>query len=178
MSGDEDDKATVVIDINALKKLKEAQDNQLDDMAGSLEFSTDALSDDEKAPEKPSSACPVLLFDFSQGYFKESQDSLPSSIQFTHVETLQDLNNWLKKKTPLILIFGFDANPKAANQLCAQLKTKFKQVKTVIIAKGLSEKKVQIHQSSPAGANAYLRAPFEADQLQKTIENLLEKMVS
>jgi DNA-binding NtrC family response regulator len=174
MSGDEDDKATVVIDLNALKKQKKNKENELNDVASSLEFAVDTSD----KIQKPAAQTPVLLFDFSQGFFEKLKSSLPSSLPLTFVKSLPELNDWLKKKTPLIVVFGFDANPKAANQLCAQLKAKFKHVYTVIVANNLSDKKVQVHKASPAGAAAYVKAPFTAGEMEKVLQGLLKKMAS
>lgn len=173
MSGDEDDKATVVIDLNALKKQKEMQENQISDMASSLEF---AVGTDESIA--PKSDIPVLLFDFGKGYFEAEKKNLGSLFQYQNVKDLASLNNELKKKAPLIVMFYFDANPKAANQLCAQLKAKFTHAKTVIVAKNLNEKKVKIHQSSPAGASGYVSLPLEADKVTNVLESVLNKMAS
>lgn len=171
MSGDEDDKATVVIDLNALKKQKEMQDNQISDMASSLEF---AVGTNDSINTK--SEIPVLLFDFGKGHFELEKKNLGSLFHYQTIKDLASLNNELKKKTPLIVMFYFDANPKAANQLCAQLKAKFTHAQTVIVAKNLNEKKVQIHQSSPAGASGYIALPLDADKVTQVLESVLNKM--
>ncbi len=173
MSGDEDDKATVVIDISALKKQKEMQDQQLSDMAGSLEFASN--TDEELETKAP---VPVLLFDFGQGFFESQKASLGSLFNFKAIKELSQLNNELKKKTPLIVMFYFDANPKAANQLCAQLRAKFPHAKTVVVAKNLSEKKVQIHQNSPAGASGYITLPLEVSKVTDVLEAIVSKIAS
>ena len=173
MSGDEDDKATVVIDISALKKQKEMQDQQLSDMAGSLEFAS-STSDDVKTK----SAVPVFLFDFGQGFFESQKASLGSLFEYRYLKDLPQLNTELKKKTPLVVMFYFDANPKAANQLCAQLRAKFPHAKTVVVAKNLSEKKVQIHRSSPAGASGYISLPLEVEKVTDVLESIVSKIAS
>ncbi len=75
-------------------------------------------------------------------------------------------------------MFYFDANPKAANQLCAQLRAKFPHAKTVVVAKNLSEKKVQIHQNSPAGASGYITLPLEVSKVTDVLEAIVSKIAS
>lgn len=175
MSGDEDDKATVVIDLNALKKEKERKEKEIAEMAVDLEFATDA-SDPAAAQAKPKSAsAPVLLFDFGGSFFTEHKAHIPTDLDTKLVTGLPDLNNWLKKKTPLVVVFAFEANPKAVNQLCAQLKAKFKHVRTVIVAKNLSPDKVKLHQASPAAAAAYVKVPFTKDEFKKALTTALSQ---
>ena len=178
MSGEEDDKATVVIDINALKREKEKKEKEMADMASDLEFAVEPQA--QSQPLKRSSApasdkVPVLFFEFGGNTFAQDKSLLPTGIDAKIVKDLPTLNDWLKKKTPLVVVFAFDVNPKAVNQLCAQLKAKFSHVKTVLVAKSLSPDKVRLHQSSPAGANGYVKYPFTQQSLQQALAPLLVK---
>ncbi|MBY0517042.1 MAG: hypothetical protein K2P81_09050 [Bacteriovoracaceae bacterium] len=176
MSGDEDDKATVVIDINALKKEKENKEKQISELASELEFNAEGSGEVISAPR--AATVPILLFDFGTKIFDQFKSSIPSRYGCTTIPTLPELNGHLKKKSPLVLVFAFDSNPKAINQLCAQLKTKFKHVHTVIIAKNLSPEKVKLHQSSPAGAAAYIKSPFTESDFSKALDPLISKIAS
>lgn len=179
MSGDEDDKATVVIDINALKKEKEKKEKEIADFAGSLEFGVDVEEDERpRAGEKSLHQIPVLFFEFGGRTFADMKPQLPSDIDYKILKDLTALNEWLKKKTPLIVVFAFDVNPKAINQLCAQLKVKFKHVHTVIVAKKLSADKVKLHKSSPAGAAGYVQYPFTKADMSQALIPILAKAAS
>lgn len=174
MSGDEDDKATVVIDINALKKEKEKKEKEIAEYAGSLEFGVD----DSRPDHKEEAQVPVLFFEFGGKTFAEMKTQLPTDIDYKILKDLPQLNDWLKKKVPLVVVFAFDVNPKAVNQLCAQLKVKFKHVQTVIVAKKLSPEKVKMHKSSPAGAAGYVQYPFTKADLSQALVPILAKAAS
>lgn len=178
MSGDEDDKATVVIDINALKKEKEKKEKEMAEYAGSLEFGVDAHDDEPRSGEKSLHQVPVLFFEFGGKTFSDMKIQLPTDIEYKIVKDLAALNEWLKKKTPLVVVFAFDVNPKAINQLCAQLKVKFKHVHTVIVAKKLSPEKVKLHKSSPAGAAGYVQYPFTKADMSQALIPILAKAAS
>jgi hypothetical protein len=103
---------------------------------------------------------------------------LPTDIDYQIIKYLAALNEWLKKKTPLVVVFAFDVNPKSVNQLCAQLKVKFKHVHTVIVAKKLSAEKVKLHKSSPAGAAGYVQYPFTKADMSQALIPILAKAAS
>ena len=179
MSGDEDDKATVVIDISALKKQKEKKEKEIEDYAGSLEFGVDSEEEDEpRSGEKSLHQVPVLFFEFGGRTFADLKIQLPTDIDYQIIKDLAALNEWLKKKTPLVVVFAFDVNPKSVNQLCAQLKVKFKHVHTVIVAKKLSAEKVKLHKSSPAGAAGYVQYPFTKADMSQALIPILAKAAS
>lgn len=178
MSGDEDDKATVVIDINALKKEKEKKEKEIAEYAGSLEFGVDTADDEPLSGTKDDSQVPVLFFEFGGKTFAEMKMQLPTDIDYQIVKDLPQLNDWLKKKVPMVVVFAFDVNPKAINQLCAQLKVKFKHVHTVIVAKKLSAEKVKMHKASPAGAAGYVQYPFTKADMSQALVPILAKAAS
>jgi hypothetical protein len=171
MSGDEDDKATVVIDINALKKQKETKEKEIADLANALKFSG--------APGETGVAqTPIIFFEFGGTTFNEAKPHIPTDMNCKIVGTLPELNEWLKKKIPMVVVFPFDVNPKAVNQLSAQLKVKFKHVKTIFVARGLSPEKIKVHQASVAGAHAYLKAPFSVNEMKSCLSQALKKAVA
>lgn len=178
MSADEDDKATVVIDINALKKEKEKKEKEIAEFAGSLEFGVDKSPSEALSGEKDDEQVPVLFFEFGGKTFSEMKMQLPTDIDYQIVRDLPQLNDWLKKKIPLVVVFAFDVNPKAINQLCAQLKVKFKHVHTVIVAKKLSPEKVKMHKASPAGAAGYVQYPFTKADMSQALVPILAKAAS
>lgn len=171
MSGDEDDKATVVIDINALKKQKENKEKEIAELANALKFSG-------TPGETGVAKTPILFFEFGGTTFQESKAQIPNDMNCKIVATLPELNEWLKKKIPMVVVFPFDVNPKAVNQLSAQLKAKFKHVKTIFVARGLSPEKIKVHQSSVAGAHAYLKSPFSVNEMKACLNEALKKAVA
>lgn len=168
MSGEEDDKATVVIDLNALRREKENKEKELAGLADALSFGTDLSLDTE-------SSRPVLFFDFGTKAFAPLSGEFPAGMDCKIIADLPGLNAWIKKKEPVVLVFAFDANPKAVNQLSAQLKAKFKHVTTVFAAKNLSPEKIRAHQASVAGAHAYIKMPFAQAELASVLKKLMEK---
>lgn len=162
---DEDDKATVVIDLNKLKKEKELKDKELASLADALEFS-------HAEPKKPvaKASLPVILFGLGSDVFTKHKEIWPPSHSFHHAATLPELNAWLKKKVPFVLCLPLDVNPKAINQLCVQLHAKYPQVKVVIVGQSLTPAKIEIHKKSPAAAAAYLGYPFKSSELSSILD--------
>jgi hypothetical protein len=171
MSGEEDDKATVIIDINALKKEKEQKEKEIADMAHALKFSGVPV-------ETGVHQIPVIFFEFGGTLFQESRAHIPKDMNCKIVSTLPELNEWLKKKIPMVVVFPFDINPKSVNQLSAQLKIKFKHVKTIFVARALSHDKIKVHQASVAGAHAYLKSPFSIEEIQTCLNEIIQKKAS
>jgi response regulator RpfG family c-di-GMP phosphodiesterase len=115
----------------------------------------------------------VVFFDYSSEYFTKLVPKLPSTdYDFQVITTLPELNQILQSGEDSIIIFHYNAAPKAVNQLSGQIKSKFKNSKTVIVAKGLSPDKANAHKASKSGANAYLSVPFSIKQFKNTIDNL------
>ena len=206
MSGaDEDDKPTVVLDLNALKKQKLKQEEDLANLGTELEFNTSegegsADSEDfaeqfleqrsKDAPAAKSAGTnskipaakvtfPVLLFDFTDDFFQKSLPKFPKGYNYKIVKTLPDLNQCLKSKDFQVVIFNYDGNPKAVNQLCAQIKSKKPATKTLIMAKAISPEKAVAHSKTASGATAYYQYPLDAAKIEKEfkkIENLVKKV--
>ena len=166
MSDNEDDKATVVLNLDELKKLKEQKDSPVS--SNEIEFAS------PEAPKKDvSKKTPVILFDFKSSFFKENINVFPKELDCKLIDNLQDLNKELSEKVKKVVIFNYNYAPKAVNQLCAQIKVKFSYVNTMIIAKGLSAEKAKAHQESKSGANSYLAHPFSSEQLMNELQKIL-----
>lgn len=163
MSDQEDDKPTVVLDLNALKESVKSEQDELDDVASEIEFSAHT----EDVPEQQLN---VVLFDFKSEFFTKNVNKFPPAFKYEVVDNLKELNAHLQSQQNHVVMFNYNAAPKAVNQLCAQIKTKFPKIGTVIMAKNLSSEKAQQHQSTKSGANAYVSAPFKVESLRDAIE--------
>lgn len=182
---DEDDRPTVVLDLNALKKQKLKQEEDLANLATELEFGVQFDAPAQKPKAKGPVIGPVerdftvVLFDFQSDFFKKSLGQFPKGHNYQVVTTLDELNQHLKSKKFQIVIFNYDINPKAVNQLCAQIKQKLPSTKTLIMAKAISPEKAKMHASTPSGASGYYQFPLNAskikEELQK-IHSLLKKV--
>lgn len=159
----EDDKATVVLSLDELNKIKEQNSKPID--ASEIEF-TD--------PQKEKVVLiPVFLFDLNSTFFQDHFNKFPKDYELKVIKGLENLNSELSNKEKKIIVFNYNENSKAVNQLCAQIKSRFPNVKTVIVAKGLSEEKAKIHQKSKSGANAYLGFPFTQEDAKNELNKLL-----
>ncbi len=171
---DEDDKPTVVLDLNALKKQKLKQEEELANLASELEFS---IPEDE--PENEMSKThnfPVILFDLGGDFFQKSLPHLPQGFDYRVLKTLPELNNALKTKEFQIVVFHYDSNPKAVNQLCAQIKAKMPLTKTLIMAKAISPEKAKIHAQTPSGAAGYYQLPLNALKIEDEFLKIYSKV--
>lgn len=192
--GDEDDKPTVVLDLNALKKQKLKQEEDLANIGLELEFNVDAdagepakspavrkpptkleeeFGEDKLPPkqrptqEQKKPQFPVILFDLQSDFFKKTQGSFPKGFNYKIMTSLADLNVQLRTKDFQLAVFNYDVNPKAVNQLCAQIKQKFPNTKTMIMAKSISPEKAKLHAKTPSGASGYYQFPLEAEKIEK-----------
>ncbi len=176
---DEDDKPTVVLDINALKKQKLKQEEELSNLASELEFNIPPQDDlvampssqgtESKVASSPTHQFPVILFDFASDFFQKSLAHFPTGFNYKTIKTLADLNTCLKSKVFQIVIFNYDSNPKAVNQLCAQIKAKMPTTKTLIMAKAISPEKAKVHAQTASGAAGYYQFPLEANKIEKEL---------
>lgn len=169
MSGEEDDKPTVVLDLDALKKELLQKENELSDIASDIAFN---LEDEEEETKISHSDTPIILFDFQSTFFKENLDDLPQGYNYKVVTELKDLNQLMQKRIPSIVVFNYNAYSKACNQLTVQIKEKFPFIKIILAAKNLSEQKAQEHQKSRAGAHAYLAIPIKKQVFEEKIRLL------
>jgi len=192
MSDEQDDNATVVLDITAikeqLKKASEETDTDVDDISFGVheeaaktpedadQTDSEALSLDdsleEDEAEELNNSIEIVLFDYQSTFFSKFMPKLPQDNNYHLVSELKELNSFLMKKEPIIILFNYNANPKAVNQLTAQIKGKFPAAKSVILAKGLTPDKAAIHQKTKSGADAYLDFPFTMDVFTETIQEI------
>ncbi len=169
----EDDKPTVVLDLNNLKKQKVKQEEELANLASSVEFNIPEIEETQKPSEHKNIGHKVILFDFQSHLFESSKEMLPPGHEYKIVKDLAGLNECLKQKIFQIVVFNYDANPKAVNQLCAQIKAKFPHTKTLILAKAISPEKAALHAKTASGAHGYLRLPIEAVSFEREIQKIL-----
>lgn len=190
MSGDDDDKPTVVLDLNALKKQKLKQEEDLANIASELEFAvgpddkpaapaakaTPAPAPKAPAPKEASSPAvasigsqkpiTVILFDFQSDFFQKAKAQFPKGYDYQIATNLNELNKFLANKSFQICVFNYDVNPKAVNQLTAQIKQKFPFTKTMIMAKAISPEKAKMHQKTPSGATGYYQFPLDSKKIE------------
>ncbi len=178
MSADDEDKPTVVLDLNALKKQKLQEEEELASLVQDLEFGavTEEASPASQSyePAKDMPRFTVILFDFESNYFQKSKASLPKGYDYQMATDLTDLNKFLASKKFQIVVFNYDVNPKAVNQLSAQVKKKFPFTKTLIVASSISPKKAKIHAQTKYGAEGYYQLPFEARKIEAEFSKIYE----
>ena len=162
---EEQDEATVVIDFNSIKD-ELNKDELLTDEESDLLFDVDLTLDKKKVQKN------IYLFDYESNYFADKIEEHSLDKPYNHLTDVKGLNKVLSKDPESIICFYYNDSPKVVNQLSAQIKVKFKNTKTLIIAKGLSPKKAEQHHKSKYGANSYLREPFELKQFLDTLGKL------
>jgi hypothetical protein len=159
--------ATVVLDI---KKLKEemAKKNDLAAQADELDFAVkaDEVGASETLPIK------VILFEFGAPLFESEMKNFPPIAEFILCKDVKELSQHLKNPGKQVVMFNYNGDPKAVNTLTKQIKEKFHNTKTVIIAKNLAPDKVKIHQESASGANEYINLPFTTDNITQVLKKL------
>lgn len=173
MSNEEDDKPTVVLDLDALKKELKQKENELSEIASDISFGTEdvlGLGEEEQASLK--SDTPILLFDFGSTFFSENEDDLPRGYNYQIINELKELNTLMQQRRPCIVVFNYSAYAKACTQLTVQIKEKFPLVRIILAAKNLSEQKAAQHKASRAGAHGYLTIPLQKDKFASLIEEL------
>lgn len=202
MSGDDDDKPTVVLDLNALKKQKLKQEEDLANIVQELEFSVGpedapkkaapekSLTTDEYAAEilknRPETSAPkaapaktsfkVILFDFQSDFFQKSVSKFPKGFDYHIAKDLGSLNKFLSEKSFQIVVFNYDGSPKAVNQLTAQIKQKFPHTKTMIMAKSISPEKAKMHAKTPSGANGYYQFPLDSKKIELEFQKIQQQV--
>ncbi len=173
---DEEDKPTVVLDLNALKKQKLVEEENLANVVEEIEFDVLAKADEKSAAiayEAPKDKrMKIILFDLESDFFKKSMKDLPLGHSYIHAKTLEELNSALRDTVFQILVMNYDANAKAVNQLVAQVKKKFPHTKVLIVARDLNPERVAIHAKTPSGASGYYQLPIEPKKIQKEFEKI------
>ena len=214
MSGDDDDKPTVVLDLNALKKQKLKQEEDLANIAQELEFGVgpdDVVSSgsapkpapipeaidaedfaekflETREPEAPKaksqvtqapsqkSGFTVILFDFQSDFFAKNKAQFPKGFDYQVANSLPELNKFLSSKTFQIVVFNYDVNAKAVNQLTTQIKQKFPTTKTIIMASKISPEKAKIHASTASGAHGYYQFPIDPKKIEAEFQKIQQNV--
>ena len=187
MSDDEDDKPTDVLDINALKEEMEKKKDEMSEIASELSFGATTKDDDsssntsaedlealieDETEEEQQQNRPVILFDFNSDFFAKNVSKLPQEFDFKVVSELKDLNILMQAEGEKVVIFNYNAAAKAVNQLTVQIKAKFPNVKTIIMAKNLSDEKAQQHKNTKSGAHGYLSIPFKKNLFIEVVKKV------
>jgi len=177
--GDEDDKPTVVLDLNALKKQKLLQEEELAHIEEEIQFdvlekttSEDTVTSVGHAPSKEH--LKVILFDFQSDFFSKSLKHFPAGYDYIMATTLDELNNCLRTKGFQIVVMNYDVNAKAVNQLSAQIKNKFPESKVLIVARAISPDKAKLHAQTPAGAAGYYQLPLDANKMNQEFQKIFQ----
>ena len=176
--GDEDDKPTVVLDLNALKKQKLFEEEKLAHIEDDIQFDVIEKTTADytvtsvgHAPSKENQK--VVLFDFQSDFFSKSMRLLPAGYDYIMATSLDELNNCLRTKGFQIVVMNYDVNAKAVNQLSTQIKSKFPESKVLIIAKAISPEKAKMHAQTPAGAAGYYQLPLDATKMNQEFQKII-----
>jgi hypothetical protein len=171
MSDDEDDKSTIVLDLNALKEKLKDEETVGEVTTVDLEFN---IASDEPTQTGISElpAIEVLCFEYGSDLFTQIQSVFPSNFNVQIIKDVSALNNALKAPTFKILMLDYDANAKAVNQISAQMKVKFPHCKVIITARQLNEQKAAAHAKTPSGAAGYLAHPLTKEKISAEVERI------
>ena len=196
MSGefDEDDKPTVILDLNALKKQKLKQEEDIANLGKEIEFSismktrtkiklssildSKGVQENDFYSQQPDEAINyfrVILFDFESDFFRESIDLFPAGYDYQMANDLAQLNKYLASKEFQLIVFNYDVGVKAVNQLIAQIKKKFPFCRTLIVAKKINREKAAIHSKTPSGASGYYQLPLEQEKLDVKFQKIYQR---
>lgn len=190
---EEDDKPTVVLDLNALKKQKLKQEEDLANIVSELEFNVGDVDSEtyaqqvlkQKPQTQPKTQLPkkvvakpiftVILFDFQSDFFQKSKAKFPAGFNYQFAKDLSELNKFLAVKNFQVVVFNYDVNAKAVNQLTAQIKQKFPHTKTLIMARAISPEKAKVHAKTASGANGYYQFPLDAAKIEAELLKIYSK---
>lgn len=177
---DEDDKPTVVLDLNALKKQKLAEEEKLAHIEDEIQF--DVLENEQSSEAEPEAELQtekeqirIVLFDFQTDFFSKNMKHFPAGFDYITATTLDELNSCLRTQGFQIVVMNYDINAKAVNQLSAQIKQKFQSSKVLIMAKAISPDKAKIHAKTPSGAAGYFQLPLNAQKIEEEFQRIKEK---
>lgn len=173
---DKTDVSTIVLDFNNMKsKLDEKEDIVQDDASlADLEFGTNTLSDqDSTSLQTLMPKRKIFLISYKTKYFDSKKDIFDNLPNTEMLEDITKLNKAITDHPDALFIMFFNDTPKAVNQISEQLKRKFPQASSIIIAKKLSAEKAKQHKESKYGADAYLNEPFVLEDLEEKLELLI-----
>jgi hypothetical protein len=163
-----DEKTTVILNIEELKREKKQSEEVLAKTVDSLEFSLPQVS------TSVSMYIRIILFDFESDFFHLLFEEFPAGYDYYLTRELSELNEHLISKTPLILVLNYDSNPKVINNLSSQVKKKFSHVKTLLMAEKISPEKARLHAQSPAGAHGYFELPLGQERFIDEVERIIK----
>lgn len=168
----QDDLSTLILDFDSIKEhLGEQEDILGVDEAQELEFSTEETQ--AKPAVKPQrNTLKLYLFSYQTNYFKKNKTFFKENSSPVLCPELKDLNQVISKQKNATIVFYYNDSPKVINQLSMQIRTKFPSIRTIIIAKNLSEKKALAHKNSQYGASFYLAEPFSVPSFNEIVKNL------
>lgn len=160
MNDDVDDKPTIILDFNQIKN-DLAKEEQLlaDEEVNELLFNDDDVK--EELDER------VYAFSYKTKFFTSNEDVFKD---ISNIDNLDELNDKLTNNQINIILFYYNDTPQIINQIVSQIKIKFSDVKTVLIAKNLSAKKAETHSKGKYGANSYLSAPLSKNDLNQALK--------
>ena len=175
-SQDNDDKPTVVLDFNALKeelKTSEELTVNINDIQFNVDFNdVEPLEDHTGDSKEVENQNPIYLFDYKTDFFEKVLPHHLNSANLHLITELEQLNQALSSNANCIVAFYYNNTPKAVNQLTKQIREKFTNARTLIVAKNLSEDKAAMHAKTKYAANAYLSHPFDINEFYQTIASL------
>ena len=123
-------------------------------------------------PEKPAETVTksrLIFFDYKSEFFAYLIKELDQGLNYKIVEEFEELPRELQAGGETILFLNYSAYPKLCSQLIPKVKSKFKNVKIVIVAKNLTAEKIQAHKSSAEGVHEYLSFPFSREDFFRVI---------
>ena len=177
MTERDDDVSTIVLDFNNLKSKLDEKEDIIEDEATmiGLEFSTRVDTSVESTGTSLQALNPskkIYLFTYKTTFFS-NQSALFGHLENCHeIKDIKELNSSITENPDSVFLMYFNDTPKAINQISEQIKRKFKNAKSIIIARNLSKAKAEQHASSKYGADAYLNEPFSAEELEETLKKV------
>lgn len=156
MSNEEEDKATIVVDIEELKKSSE---ERLEDMVQEISFDDSEPNNSTKNKKKHK----VILFDIGSHFFRNFYLKFPAQFAYLLPRNIKELNEILINKEAQIIVLYYPSSPKACEQIVAQMKKKFALVTPIVIAK--EETKLQV--------NNIIHLPLKTSELKRQIKEIL-----
>lgn len=158
---EEDDKPTVVLDLN---KLKEELDSRKD--SGKI-IDQDIEINFSSSPDNPKAETieeKNIVFYEAAGEDELSQLASDAQFKYRIITELKDLNQAIKEKD-LNLVFYYGKNQKTITSLLKQINAKNLPINTILLAKNLSDQKAKAHAQTAFAAKEYLSYPASIEEL-------------
>lgn len=123
----------------------------------------------EKPKETAVTSARLIFFDYKSEFFAYLIKELDQGLNYKIVEEFEELPRELQVEGETVLFLNYSAYPKLCSQLIPKVKSKFKHVKIVIVAKNLTAEKIQAHKSSAEGVHEYLSFPFSREDFFRVV---------